>query len=256
METALLDLQNNNATLTDDFRVIDKLSEILLSCEDSEDSMVMRHFGNELKHFGGRLNRKIENVITKLSEVKESVANDPSKCALVNNLIANLSTETQKNRETKTYRAEESLHLNELNESQFGFIPLSSKEMYSRIGIHGGSISPVIHLWESCLHNSNGKVQTALRNFINHIERNPGEFSSHVMSISSSVSDVQRSYDTLKRLGNWTDRLTEVNDDNLKASESAIALASYVLGDNNVYVSSDIVSKVQAKHIDYLKSIV
>ena len=238
---------NQNKDIYADVNMIDTIADVFLNTHDAENAVLLRHFGNELKQFHARLQNKLYDVTHTLEQIEYKLENvSHSDVNVVKQLISSLTPETSIN------RAESNLH-----EESFCFVPISSRDMYERINIKDDVLSPVICLWEESLNESKGKVQTALRRFVNRIEKTNGEFTDILMDVSSSIKhfDESVSVDNLKTLGQWRSKLTEMNSDNLKATETAIALASYILGDNNVYTQSQIVGEIQKRHNNYLENL-
>ena len=250
MEALLSNISmNQEQDIHNDIRLLQTMANVFLNTYNTDDALIFRHFGNELHQFSSRLQNKLVDVTQKLQEIEHTLNNADHKDAIiVRNLISTLTPTT----DIDTNRAEVMLQ-----QEQFGFIPISSHDLNERINIKNEMLSPVICLWEESLHKSKGKVQTALRNFVNTIETKKGEFTDTLMDISSNIKDFNhlKSTENLKILGQWTSNLSEIDTDNLKAAESAIALASYILGDNHIYTQPEIVNEIQKRHRKYLESL-
>lgn len=250
MEALLSNISmNQEQDIHHDIRLLETMANVFLNTYDTDNAVIFRHFGNELQHFSSRLQNKLVDVTQKLQEIEHTLSNASHQDAiLVTNLISALTPKT----DIATNRAEVILH-----KEHFGFIPISSHDLNERINIKNEMLSPVICLWEESLHKSKGKVQSALRNFVNTIEMKKGEFTDTLMDISSNIKHFnhQKSTENLKTLGQWTSNLSEIDTDNLKATETAIALASYILGDSHVYTQPDIVNEIQKRHQKYLENL-
>lgn len=250
MEALLSNISTNKEQdIHNDIHFLQTMADVFLNKHDTDDAIIFRHFGNELHNFSTRLQNKIVDVTQKLQDIEHKLNSyAPDDAHIVTNLISTLTP----NPNTQTNRAEAILY-----QESFGFVPISSHALNERINITNDIISPVICLWEESLHKSKGKVQTALRNFVDTVETNKGEFTDVLMDISSNLQHFNhtQSKENLKTLGQWTSHLSEIDTDNLKAAESAIALASYILGDNNVYTQPEIVNEIQKRHQQYLKNI-
>jgi glutaredoxin 2 len=250
MEALLSNISvNQEKDIHHDIRLLETMANVFLNTYDTDNAVMFRHFGNELQQFSSILQNKLVDVTQKLQKIEHTLNNAAHKDAIiVTNLISTLTPKT----DIETNRAEVMLH-----KEHFGFIPISSHDLNERINIKNEMLSPVICLWEESLHKSKGKVQSALRYFVNTIETKKGEFTDTLMDISSNIKqfDHLKSTENLKVLGQWKSKLSEIDTDNLKAAESAIALASYILGDNHVYTQPEIVNEIQKRHTKYLESL-
>lgn len=221
--------------LESDIQILSEMASAFQNMEDhSENGMMLRHFGNEIASVNIRLQDKLQSARNDISTIKTLMPNGCKAQHALNEVMQSLKCEIQTN------RAENSLR--------------SSLEQKIKTRI-GNQDSPATALWSVSLNEANGKVQSALRSFVNTIESFAGEFTDPLMQISSSITnfDTSQSQDTLKRLASWNDKLYEFNPDNLKAAETAIALTAYALGDQHSHVSNEVIMKIQEKHFEYLK---
>tara|TARA_B100001741_G_scaffold313747_2_gene321668 strand:- start:835 stop:1578 length:744 start_codon:yes stop_codon:yes gene_type:complete len=247
METLLSSISiDQEENIHKDIHFLDTMADVFLNTHNTDDAIMFRHLGNELHHFSARLTNKINDITQKLQDIEHKLNDHDSK--IITRMISSLTPLPN----TQIDRAEDMLP-----QESFGFVPISSHDLNERINIKNEMLSPVICLWEQSLHQSKGKVQSALRNFVNTIETRKGEFTDILMEISSSVKhfDHLQAKENLKTLGQWSFNLSESDADNLKAAESAIALASYVIGDNNIYTQTGIVNEIQKRHHQYLNNV-
>tara|TARA_B100000945_G_scaffold42859_1_gene29094 strand:- start:195 stop:920 length:726 start_codon:yes stop_codon:yes gene_type:complete len=227
-------------SLEKDVDILENISKIFCS-DNSSNSILMHQLGYEIQTYNNRLQNKLKYIVHKLETLQQD-KHDP----VMNEIIDTVTSEISLSRSES-----------ELSNVNVSYMNISPNELYDKIGIQSKNLSPVICLWEDVLNKSNGKIQTALRNFFKKIEKTPGQFSNEVMDISSKIQnfDVENSQKLAKLFGQWNSKLSEFDSDNMKAFEVAIALSTYTLGDQNVYVSPEIVQEISDRHMRYLETI-
>ena len=242
MDSLLVSLSSHDSStnIQNDVNVLGNIADTFINLDS--DDLLIRHFGIELKNYNERLQEKITSARDAIQTLKEKFPNEN----ILNDLFHNFSAEINTNRSEST-----------LLDSPNGFVNISSRELHERINISSMNISPVILLWEKCLNKHNGKVNSALNEFVSTLEKSSKEFSSHIAEISSNLKhvDLAHSQKILQTLGQYNNKLRDFDSQTLKNAEISIALASYVLGDQNTYTSPSITNYIQKKHKNYLLSL-
>tara|TARA_B100000482_G_scaffold168908_1_gene134489 strand:- start:483 stop:1214 length:732 start_codon:yes stop_codon:yes gene_type:complete len=235
-----LTTQDTSTSIHHDISILNNVANTFMSLDS--DDLLIRHFGIELKNYNERLQDKLRNVRDSLENMKEKYPNE----IFLNDILSKLNSEIDQSRSES-----------KLLEIPNGFVNISSKELHERINISSKHISPVVLLWERCLNKHEGKVKSALTEFLSTLEKVPKEFSFHMDDISSDLKYVElpHSQQILKTLGQWTHKLKDFDASILKNAEISIALASYVIGDQNTYTSQSIINKIQEKHKNFLLSL-
>ena len=241
MDSLLVSLSSHDSStnIQNDVNVLSNIADTFINLDS--DDLLIRHFGIELKNYNERLQEKITNARDAIATLKTKFPNEH----ILNNILNSFNTEINTNRSES-----------KLLDSPSGFVNISSKDLHERINISSMNVSPVILLWEKCLNKHNGKVNSALKEFTSTLEKTPTEFSSHISEISADLKHVKlaHSQKILQTLGQYNQKLREFDTEILKNAEISIALASYVLGEQNTYTSPLITNHIQKKHKNYLLS--
>lgn len=241
MEDLMLELNAN--TTADVLTELDHMESIADVFVDLPENMsTLRQFGHEIASYQNRLKSKMNDIRVKLQYLHER--SDESTRRVLADVLMQMSPEIA------TSRAESSAL-----DRRTGFVNLSSGEMVRRIGIESTVVSPVLCLWEDSVKRYRGNLPRALEAFLTTIEKQPGEFATLCADVASKCEIEQElAVSTLKTLANYDGTLRQCSPENLRMCESAVALASYVLGDQNVYTSPAIVEEIQRRHVEYLKA--
>jgi len=243
MDSLLVSLtsQESNTSIHEDVSILNNVADTFINLDS--DDLLLRHLGLELKNFNERFQDKLTSMRDTIESMKRKYPNDSE----LNDILSNLNSEIDQSRsESKLY------------DSPHGFVQISSKDLYDRIRISSQDMSPVILLWEQCLNKNNGKVKSALTEFVSTLEETGSkELSFHITDISSKLKniDLTHSKKILQTLGQYSNDLREYDKDILKNAEISIALASYVIGDQHTYTSPLITNQIQKKHKQFLLSL-
>lgn len=260
MEALLSEInQTPAADLTTDVGTIRDIANTFryIENESSTCNLLFTHFGEELHAFADRLELKLNTIAEKLCAVDDAIPFDSAckpelRCTID---ICRTSNNKSINRAESGLVIDDQYVCNPRMKKQ-GFLNISPHELEKKIGCleNANSMPPALLLWETALHESRGRVQSALRKFISTVEHTPGEFSTPMMEISSKVTtDMSASKERLKELANWSGNLSEYGQDNIQAAECAIGLVSYALGEQNIYVAPEVITEIQQRHLKFLK---
>ena len=244
-----------NKNIKDELNTIEKVANIFINMQGNSD-FLLRHMGSELFQYNKRLQSKIKCLSDAVDEICNSDNTDVSK---IREIIGNANTDLKQ----EISRAEGSLRVKNLS----GFVSISDDEMHRRLGYRGilednKHVYPsdkVQQIWTNCLHSSGGRLQTALRKFVNHLEVDSGELSTPIMQIASELDnfDVKKGIEVIRKFGQYEGNLYEYDVDNIKAADSAISLSMYLAGENDVskYNACQSHTIIQDKHMKFLNNL-
>ena len=220
-----------NKDLTSEVNTLEMIANVFLNMDDN--NFMLRHLGNELLLYNKRLQYKLKALTDAVDHMSVSDENIREMIGSANkNLVAEVS-------HPASYNARPNIR---------GFLTIPNLS---------NRVTSASKLWESCLHRSNGRVQSALRSFIACVEQFSGEISGPMMEISSELTsfDYEKGVEELKKMGSYHGRLFELDEDNVKAVHSVIGLVDYVLGKHTRNVQNSIIHSIQRRHVLFLRSI-